>query len=260
MLKQWLVNKLQGPVYLDCYTHSRQVYELAKIKSADKVRPDWIAKLPPSIEHPRGDNPNITFPENTMRMCAGVTDLYKNSFYLPMWEDVIIYVGPKGTERYQWKSVTPVTDVTVHAQPQRGTFLPALEYQHLKIHSPWVLDCREDVNFLMLDPFWDGDPYSERPFVPPGTANYKYQGSTNINSFIPRPPIGDKKVVLKYGQPMALIVPLTERKVILRHHLISREDKDRYHRPALAFNAAYYIGRKALMDTEKEEQCPMKSK
>lgn len=260
MLKKWLVNKLQGPVYLDCYTNAHAVYEHAKIRPAAKARPDWIDKLPPCIERPSGDNPNITYPENTMRMCAGVNDLYKNSFYMPMWEEVIVYVGPKGTERYDWKSVSTVTDIKVHPQFQRGPFLPSVEYQHLKILSPWTLNCEEDVNFLMLDPFWNGDPYDDRPFISPGVVNYKYQGSTNLNMFVPRPPIGDKKVALKYGHPMALIVPLTERKVILRHHLVSRDERDKYSRPGLAFNGAYYAGRKSMMDTEKEAKCPMKSK
>lgn len=260
MLKQWLVNKLQGPVYLDCYTDLPYVYEHAKIRDAGKFRPKWIDKLPPVIEKPMEGNPNVTFPENTMRLCAGVTDLYKNALCLPLWTDLTLYVGPQGTERYYWKTSDPKGDVVVHPQHQRGSFLPALEYQHTKLTSPWNLHCAEDVNFLMMDPFWNGDPYNERPFAPPGIVNYKYQGGTHINLFTARPSTGDKKIEFKYNDPIALIVPLTERKVIVRHHLVSFEEKIKYTRPPITFNGTYYAGRKAMMDAEKEAKCPMKSK
>jgi hypothetical protein len=175
-----------------------------------------------------------------------------------MANELIAHVGPEGTERFVWRTSSTDVDAVVHPQYQRGDFLPALKYQHVKIGSPWYLKCAEDVNFLMMDPFWSDEAYDTRFFVPPGVVNYKYQHGTHVNAFMRRPSVGDKKVVIKYNDPLALIIPLTEREVIVRHHLVPETERRNLRKPQVAFNGAYYLGRKALMDEEKEEQCPMK--
>lgn len=257
---RWLRDKLSGPVYLDCYTDSHHVYEHAKIKAANKFRPEWLEKLPVFREVTLEDNPNVAYTENTMRLCVGVTDFYKKALCVPLWTDLTIHVGHVGTDRYDWRSSVSNCQITVHPQQQRGTFLPALEYQHLKITGPWVIHCDEDVSFLLMDPFWGGGPYNERAFVPPGIINFKYQGSTNINMFVPRPLTGDKKITLKYNDPIAILIPLTERKVVMRYHLVTKEEKLRYELPHLVFSGAYYAARKSKIDAEKEAKCPMRSK
>jgi len=260
-MKQWLINKLQGPVYLDCYTLNPQAYNVAQLRPANKFRPEWWDKLPPYVEQQVSGAPQgMVFPANTMKFCAGLQDFYKNSFCLPMWTELLLNIGPEGTDTYTWKFADSQSELSVHPQHQRGRFMDAFRYQHAKLIGPWRIRCSEDVNFLMCDPFWNDGDDPERPIIPPGVVNFKYQIGTNINLFFRRHSTEIKRIALKFNYPLVFLVPLTERKVIIRHHLVGLTEMRKITALSTAFNARYYQGRKFMMDREKEAKCPMKSK
>lgn len=257
MLKQWLVNKLQGPVYLDCYTCSEGAYAAAQIKNAARVMPKWWKDLSPTIDIPRiteeiglrGEGP-------TMRGCVGLIDLFKNSFALPLWSDVSIGVAPEGEKGYYWKFADQRSEAGEHAPRQRGSFMDENKFQQIKIQSPWHLKCDEEVEFLLFDPFWlRGE--EETVLIPPGVVNYKYQSATNINMFIRKLPGESRTILLEYNTPIVFILPLTERKVILRHHLIGRDELPRITRAQVSFVSSYQKV-KLVAKTEGIQKCPMK--
>lgn len=257
MLK-WLRNKLAGPVYVDCYTSDIAVFKTARIKSAVNYYPDWWKTLPPEFQMPVFEGvPHFTRKASTMRYCAGFIDLFKKSFCLPLWSDIMIRVEAVGNPSYVWKYADGRSTAVEHSTEQRGKFLSGGEFQHLKLTSPWILVCEEDINFLYFDPFWTSNHEENGVMVPPGIVNFKYQSSTHLNMFVRKLPNAPNTVELKFNTPVAFITPLTERKVVLRYHLVSGEDAKRLERPENTFVGSYEKSKAARLETSsqaKQEQ------
>jgi len=255
-LKKWLRNKLDGPVYLDCYTCNHSAYKAARISSAINYLPAWWKRLLPSVERSVMDNlPSFKRPGSTMRHCVGLTDMFKKSFCIPLWSDLAIHVEPAMQEGYAWKFADGNSKLVDHPAFQRGDFMPPEHFQHLKLNSPWYLNCDENINFLFFDPFWPSYEGEEVAIIPPGLLNFQYQPGTNINMFIRKLENESRTVDLKFNTPLVFIMPLTERKVVLRHHLVSKEYAMMHvNRPQTAFVGSYLKGKKAQIETTKQAQ------
>lgn len=258
-IKSWLRSKLDEPVYLDCYTASETAYRAAQIKAAGRVIPQWWKNIDPTIHVPLINEEMGLYGQGpTMRGCAGFTDLFKRSFTIPLWSDVSVCVAPEGEKGYSWKFADHRSQAGEHSPRQRGTFMDANKFQHIKLQSPWHLNCTEEVDFLFFDPFWTrGD--SKDVIIPPGVVNYKYQTATNINIFIRKLPGEPNTILLEHNAPLVFLVPLTERKVILRHHLIREDEIYRVARPQVAFVNSYQKV-KMLTKAGETQKCPMNSK
>ena len=255
-LKKWLRNKLDGPVYLDCYTINDSAYKAARISSAINYLPAWWKRLLPSVERSVMDNlPSFKRPGSTMRHCVGLTDMFKKSFCIPLWSDLVIRLEPAMQDGYAWRYADGRSKLTEHDAFQRGDFMPPEHFQHIKLDSPWYLRCEEDINFLLFDPFWPSYEGEEVAIIPPGILNFKHQPGTNINMFIRKLPDEARDVTLKFNTPLVFITPLTERKVVLRHHLVSKEHIAMHvARPHVAFNNSYLKAKKAKIETTKQAQ------
>lgn len=253
MLK-WLRNKLQGPIYLDCYTSNPNAYKAARISSASNYLPPWWKRLLPAVDRPmREDVPNFNHPAPTMRGCVGFIDLFKKSFCMPMWSDLVVHVEPAMEEGYAWKFADNFSSLSHHGAFQRGDFMPPEHFQHIKLDSPWNLHCDEGINFLFFDPFWPSYEGEETIIIPPGVLNFKHQMGTNVNMFIRKLPDQARNVEIKFNTPFVFLMPLTERKVILRHHLVSKEYlRMQVDRPQPAFRSSYLKAKKAKAETEKQ--------
>lgn len=256
MLKQWLRNKLAGPVYVDCYTDRKDVYDYAKIQPATRFYPNWWKRLKNKFGVDDEQNPGLEARyAGSMRHCMGFTELFRAAFCIPLWSDLRITVGPVGSNFHRWLFADKQSAAGVHSEKQRGDFLPNSHFQHLKLQTPWLLKCSEEVKFVFLDPSWTWGNEITDLIIPPGIIEFKYQAATNINMLIPRDAALPKMFDLKYGTPLAFLVPMTERRVILRHHLVSREKFALLGKPTLTFVNAYGTTKK-----KDQEQCPMKSK
>ena len=258
-IKSWLRSKLDEPVYLDCYTSNPAAYKAGRVSSATNYLPTWWKRLLPTVQHAAlKDVPNFTLPATTMRHCVGFTDLFKKSFCIPMWSDLAIHLEPAMRDGYAWKFADGRSKLVDHPAFQRGDFMPPEHFQHLKLSSPWSLRCNEDINFLFFDPFWPSYEGEEVAIIPPGLLNFKHQPGTNINMFIRKLPDEARQVEIKFNTPLVFITPLTERKVILRHHLVSPEYiSEHVDRPYVAFNDSYLKGKKAklaMQEQAKKEQ------
>lgn len=250
MLKKWLRDKLAKPVYLDCYTSDAMAYELARVTRASKYLPDWWKQIPLYTTRPLDENlPDSRVEGGTMRTCMGFKDLYKSSFCVPMWSEFVISVAPEGVPGFAWQYADQRSDAEVHPKDQRGSFLPCSKFQHIKLLSPWRLRCKEDVAFLMHDIVWDKPHGNAGVIIPPGVLEFMYQASLNINMFIEKAPGVTKNLNIPYGTPLAFLTPLTGRKVVLRHHLVSKEEFEAIGYPLVSFRNIY----KTFVKAKKEQ-------
>lgn len=256
MLK-WLRNKLAGPVYLDCYTYRQDVYEFAKIQSATRFYPNWWKKLKNTIGVV---DPNNELLEErlapTMRGCVGFTNFFRKSLCIPLWSDLRVTIGPTNSKFHKWYFADRASKISVHEQEQRGDFMPDADYQHLKLDAPWHIKCKEEVYFAFIDPVWTSDTVEGGIITTPGLLEFKHQHSVNINMLFERDPNIHRIIDLPYNHPLVFLIPLTERRVILRYHMVTREEFEAIRKPSLTFVNVYGTARRI----REQQECPMKSK
>lgn len=203
-------------IILDCYTDKTFVKEYADIDNSNKFLPEWWKELKPTVE---SDYKGLEMP--TMKTCDGFVSQYKAGVIMPLWSDFAMQVSAEGTFGYSWVFSDEASSAEEHPGKQRGLYLPEPRYQHIKLIAPWVIVCKEDVNWQLLGATWNFNR-PEEFVIPPGIVNFKYQFGANINMFVKKEK--EQRIVrLDHGQPLIQLIPLSDRPVELRTHLISTE-------------------------------------
>jgi hypothetical protein len=230
----------QKKIVLDCFTDSEITIKAAPIDFAVKHMPDWWKELPAT-------HTTEWSPAGTMKGCMGLIDFYKYSVAIPLWSDLSISIQNK---QYQWLFADTATNAQVHRLEVEATGFMPKNYGHLKIISPWVFSCKEDVKWLWNTPLYN---LNENPdiVILPGILNYRHQSATNINMLFDISK--DRKVLIKLGTPLALITPMSDRRVEIVRHLISREEYLNKVKNNLSFTRKY---EKVKELTEKFSSCP----
>jgi len=214
------LNFFKKSVVLNCYTSHSGIFTYAPIKTASNFFPNWWKQLPKTY-----DSEKVIHPVSTMKQCIGFIDLYKHGFIIPMWSDVIFEIGKQGTTDYRYHFSDDHSRAIYHDANQRGTAYPELDFQHLKIDSPWIFTCDEPIDFLMTDVVWNKDDPSVMS-VMPGVINFKYQCGTNINTIWKRTSETTRHTI-EFNTPICHLIPLTDRKIVLKLHLVSPEEYGR---------------------------------
>lgn len=207
-------------IILDAYTDRAEIYRFSQIRPSSEFLPQWFKSLPSTPELNITDKV-LGFKKN-MRGCAGFTDLYGTGFMLALWSDLLVEMGGKGDPWGRWQFSDEASAAAFHPDAQRNSFMPDSDYQHLKINSPWVLSSSSAIDWLVAPPVWNIANPSEL-VVPTGILNFKYQNHLNANILLKR--AEERRVIhLKFGQPLLHLIPLTERPVEIRHHLVRHEE------------------------------------
>lgn len=221
----------QKPLVVDLITDRKDIYENAKPVKAAKVFPEWWKALPNTLA---GDP--LT-PASSMKRCVGFTELYNSGFIIPMWSDLNVQISPIGTTDARWCFSDERSRVADHPAEQRGAYLPKTEYQHVKLECPWRAVCDEDVKWAFIGPTWNYDKPEEIVF-PPAVVDFKYQHSLHVNLFLPRTSEA-KMFNFVQGQPVAHLLPMTERPVEYRYRLVSTDELNGFKTLQLWFTNKY---------------------
>ena len=231
-------------IVLDCITNAAHAYDYAPIRRASKFLPSWWMDLPP--------NPKIEgdlFTPLNMRGCPGFSDLYSVGVMMPMWSDLRIDLAPNGEYRYQYSD--SISSAEAHGEEQRGRFAEGGKYSHIKLAAPWLFKTKDDIGWLMLPAFYNNeDPAQYLTCL--GALNFVYQHAVNVNLLMPLSP--DRKLIeFKHGSPLAHLVPLTDKKIKIRNHLVDESEWRRLsgkHR-RISFSRNYHAIKKV-----KKDGCP----
>jgi hypothetical protein len=184
--------------------------EAVPIIPAKDYKPNWMKRAREDykrkIETAEGRMDHIY-------QCPGIFDLTKVGYIIPMWHDVLIETT--GTGDFKW--TVPTTDVMdlsegkdIISRQVTGveTLMPVRPWTSgalLKINTPWHVVAPKGVKFLMI-PIAYPDSFeleSSTGILDPGVSS-----EINIQAYcnIPR-----GKFQLKAGQPLAQLIPLSER-------------------------------------------------
>jgi len=238
-------------IHVDCFTDRPDVYTFNKIDHSVKFLPAWWKKLPKQAKNSPDNHP---FP--TLKTCQGFIDLFKSGIILPLWSDLSINLvkSNDSTNETFWQFADRMSYNEVHHADQRGTFLPKEEYQHFKLLSPWHLKTKEDLNWVVTGNTWINNNLSTI-FFPEGILNFKWQAQTNVNMFLKKENV-NKQMLLEVGQPLLQFIPMSEKKIVLHHHLVSQSEFQSVCDSGLlhTFINGYSKGKKILQ--EKESKCP----
>ena len=237
--------KKEKEIILNCYTSRADVYNYYPVLEAKKNFPEWFKKLPtPVFKSSKDIGPII----GNVKQCEAFLDYYKRGFMLPLWSDLALTIGEKNSLNYKWQYSDRCSSLDIHSPKQTGDHFDPLLYQHLKLDSPWLMSCSEDISFLAVEPGWQFDVLKNIRILS-GVVSFKYQSSTNINMFCLREE-KETSILLEAGIPMYHYIPLTDRKITLKTHLISDEHYFKIKSIATPTKfVRHYSARKKILDT-----------
>lgn len=218
-------------IHLDCFTYMGHIHELTPIVSAAKAAPAWWKNL--DTGHMSYDWKYFSPPRKTLTMksCHGFVELYKRGVILENWCDLRLQVTDAGFKYMHSSGEKP----SEHPRFQLGEGFK--NFYHLKLASPWIFREKQGIKFHFNGAMWSLEDYNIR--VVPGVVDYRSNGYTNVNIMIPRDPI---EYTIPVGQPLVHIMPLSDKKLKVKNHLISRLEYDTMCR----HSASYYSGWKAV--------------
>jgi hypothetical protein len=211
-----IISRLR-PITLDCFTAHSGLYHQFPVVKATEIYPSWWKSLKSTAEMPTENNP-IKTPMSTLKVCEGLLDMYKNMVTIPMWTDLKIQYDEKGG--FAWKS--SVDDLNIGHHPTAQFNHPDFDdLIHMKITVPWMIQEKTGVNFQLFHSDWNSPANMFKFRIPGGILNYKYQIGANCNMWLPKI-IGPSNVQIDLyaGDPLMNLLPLSERKVNIKNHLL----------------------------------------
>ncbi len=231
------------------------MYSYFPIDKASKRMPEWWKELPSSII----TEPNSLSEVGSMKSCPGFTYYYNNAISLPLWSDVSIRTN-EDADYIEWNFADKTSHAIPHDSRQKGTYLNngLGKYAHLKLISPWLFRCKEEIPFIFTGNTWALDN-PEKIIIPPGVVNYKYQNITNINLFLKVEGIQVAK--LSADTSLVHIFPMSERDLEIKNHLISESEYKNLESLGITnFATKSYFKHKSISkEQEKAGKCPVSS-
>lgn len=206
-------------VVLDCFTYSEAVAMAAPIQKASAYLPEWWKNL--SGQYYEDNNKLLV--RTTSKLCPGIIDYYTNSIALPTWCEFKIAPNPDGS--YSWVFPDQETTAIVHPIAQYEGFVDRHEFGHIKIESPWIFMCKENINWMWSQPTYNFGTNMDKIFILPGVNNYSQNVTVSVNMMInvKQPSL----IEVGVNEPLVHITPLTERQVEIKRHVITEQEFDR---------------------------------
>lgn len=226
-------------IVLNFYTASPQAFNYAKPEKINSFIPNWFKKI-------SSYNPN----SNTVNHCPALLSYYKKGLVIPLWSDLKFKMDHK---EWKYEFADKKSVIASHSREQWEDCKELKDFNHFKLISPWVADCEEEIEFLWGPPnflFHDLNVH-----IVSGVVEYQFNTATHVQFFAKIPEKGNNfEVNLPLGLPLVHIVPLTDRTVEIKTHLVSEEEYKRKYERSLSpfFEKRYFKAKKIL----KNNKCP----
>jgi len=232
-------------LHVDGFIHERYsaAYDTVPLDYSKKYYPQWWKNL-----ERKEFNSNTFSLDTNAKSCTAIIDFHKNGITLPMWSDFVFKQETDGS--YRWIYSDGFSSATEHPVNQRAGFKD--NYMHLKFISPWRIRSEKNVYFMFVPHYYNLNDVNYD--IVPGTVEYFYQNSTNVNMLIER---CSNEIFIPVGQPMVNLVPLSEREVVLKNHLLTDSEWTRFDKKSasISFCRKYYTY-KTLYKEKEKKKCP----
>jgi hypothetical protein len=136
-----------------------------------------------------------------------------------MWSDLNVEID---NENYRYQFADQTSSLQQHGKQQFGACDLLENYKHLKLINPWVMHCKEKINFLTIAPTWNNFGHDDI-VVLPGSYSMRQYIFAHANLLFKKKP--EKTIYsLLFGHPLFHSVPITERPIKLHYKLVSEEE------------------------------------
>lgn len=232
----------QSKIVIDCLTTNINAFDYFPIQKSASFYPNWWKNLPKynNVQHANG----LEINKSTMKGCDGLLSLYSQGFMIPIWSDLVIET--QGTNyRYQFADETSI--IGHHDLQQMSQEFS--NFVHVKIQSPWRLKENKGIKFAFIQPSYNQVKTLLDWQVLPGVVDFKYQSATNINLICAK----GRRFEIAAGLPMAQLIPLSEKEIDLRLHMVDFNDVE--HKRMLNNHYPFFVGShrklKKILDNKK---------
>jgi hypothetical protein len=247
------------PIIVDAFTYDQAHAESYPIVEASKYLPNWWKELPMVTNDPTFSKGHALAKTGTMKRCRGFIDMYNNSFILPLWSDVSIemYLSVDGVKQWRYNFSDNISNLEVHHESQFTNFIDYQKYQHIKFQPRWKLKESKGIKFYVTHPTWNMGHTNFKFQVLPGVLNFKYQTSIAINTLWKYPDVLEKidSTLLEADTPLAHIIPLTDKPVNIKTHIVTQEEFNRHSGSTSKFSGIYRENKK-IIDRNEKSKCP----
>lgn len=200
-------------IVIDAFTSSTNAYRFFPIQKAQKFVPAWWKNLHHSFE--QKTDVGLTIQRPTIKRCEGLISLYKEGMVIPLWSDVVIETAGNSVK---YAFADNQSEIGNHPYEQMS---PEFQhYIHAKFISPWRLREITGVNFMFLQPSWNQINFLNDVHTLPGVVDYKFQNTSNVNVLLAK----NKRISIAAGDPIAHIIPLTDKDFEVRTHFIDENE------------------------------------
>jgi hypothetical protein len=238
-------------IIVDCFTQESTTHLCYPPAPANEYFPEGWKKMPKLVKNvmfnDKVSTSSLSVDMPTLKKCTGFINLYTSGFIIPSWTDFGIQIDTKG--EYFYYNCGPLRiDQHPSFQLWEGLYDG---YAHIKLGSPWLFKEKTGVKFSWHQSDWHRTDIMDRCRIVSGVVDYKYQNQTNVNMFIKK----DSVVEFKAGDPLVHLIPLSDKEVILKTHLINPlEFSMMEQKPSQYINQ--YKRYKTSIDKLEQAKCP----
>lgn len=212
-------------IHVDCFTADNNAYKFTPVIPALQARPEWFDQITkPNQTNTKFKNYviddngyidfNNDFSNRTLRSCYGFLEYYKKGFIIENWCDLAVDVTNAGISYHYSTGKEPIIHKEIQTSPGYTN------HYILKLCSPWIVQTKEDVQFLAMGTEWSFEKYNFR--ILPGVVNFHYQTSTNAFLTIKKGVPDQFQVPM--GQPMVHFIPLTDKRIEIHNHIVTEQE------------------------------------
>lgn len=246
-------------IVVDCFTFSKSAYELHKIRKANCFFPETIKNLP-SVVSTKYGNTNIEVPTPTIKRCTGIKDLYSNGAIIPFWTEFFAEPSEYVAGNSNAGLISSPYSFTTHPTVQYPGIME--DFYHIKFMGVWNIKEKTGIDFLWISPTWNILNHTNDFLIPPASVNFNMVNQTNLNIFINKK---CKKLHIASGTPIVHILPLTDKSVEYKCHLVSEQEfndvvrvPSDYSFLTLGRNKRYFrdLERSKELDKKEKGKCP----
>jgi hypothetical protein len=221
---------MRPKLVLDVFTYDELLLTTAPIESSMKHTPKWWKGL-------KRDLATESVPTRNTKDCPAIREYFMGAITIPMWSDMLITINED--KSYAWIFSNPNCAAQVHPDDQVGGFFTASQLGHLKLESPWLIHCKESVKWLWSPPIYGSTVLADVKMFP-GVSQFNQSRATHIQLGLNLS--SPKSFMIPFGEPIAHLFPLSEREVVIKRHLITKEEYTSRARPFNeTFNNTYHI-------------------
>lgn len=241
-------------ITVDCFTSNPMIYHNYRIDKASKFFPEEIKQLPNYVQLKKNHDPVSKLMQDipTVRRCVGLKDLFSYGYILPAWSNISLEITESG-QIFSNDSVSYASDTLTLQQHDRIQYGSGIykDRVHVKLLAPWHLSEKTGIKFTWNMCDWNRTDTADNIRILSGMLDFKYQHQVNVNAFV------RKNCIVSYntGDPLVHMVPVTDKKVNFKYHLVNDKDYNELTRLTM-IETSYHDHRKLKAHDITEGKCP----